>query len=280
MSLLCLVLLAGCSLAGLGYRYADWLIKRRILEVVKLYSPQQDKLEQVLDDYMLWHKSKMLPRYQQTLEKTLQRLESLKEKPVTEMEMYQFLLEIRGLYQESFQPLAKAVTPILVELGAEQVERSKVLINRKLEEIKNKSEEPISEQRDELISMWKDNMEEYLGKVEPDQVELLNTHIPLMMVSGKVRFARGVSRMKVFINIFEDFPLLEGPDLQKNRLMRGQKLEVYFKSWGEEKIYDPWRKEAATFLTKTLKSLDDEQMNSLKKTFKSWRDSVKEMQKP
>ena len=73
-----LLMCSSCTLMGIGYSYADWLIKKRILSVVKLYKPQQKHLEKQLDDYMAWHKVTMLPEYGKELDRVAKRVEALK----------------------------------------------------------------------------------------------------------------------------------------------------------------------------------------------------------
>lgn len=273
------VSLASCSLAGLGYRYADWLIKRRIMEVIKLYSPQQEKLEKILDDYMAWHKKEMLPRYQWTLEKAAARMKESDKNPVTHDEMKAFMETIRELYSDSYKPLSFKVIPVLQELGEAQVERSRTLITRKLDDLKEKASESKEERLTELQEAWRDNLKEYLGKVTPEQEKLILEHTPRLLTSSKAKFARGVSQMKTFISIYEELPIEEKSPEERAKVeeQRALKLKDFFNGWGEGPHYDQWRVEVALFVSKLIKSLDNEQRKNFTEVLEKWAAKVKEM---
>lgn len=272
--------LTGCSLAGLGYRYADWLIKRKIMEVIKLYSPQQDRLEIILDEYMAWHKKEMLPKYREALEFAKNNVAASKEKPVTQQSVVDYMHRIRDLYSLSFIPLSKKVSPVLSELGEEQVERSRYLINKRLDDLKDKATQPKEQRLKELQETWRDNLNEYLGKVTPEQEKLLLLHSPKMLTSGRARFARGVTQMKNFLLVFEDHPIknLKGEERAKTLKQREQRLMDFFNSWGDGSHYNNWRQETSLFISKLAGTLDDEQRAKFLEVLTSWEGKVKEMQ--
>lgn len=271
--------LTGCSLAGLGYRYADWIIKKKIMEIIKLYSPQQERLEAVLDEYMVWHKKKMLPQYQDALEMAANRVGDSEKNPISQEEVYDYIIRIKDLYASSFRPLSYKVAPILSELGEEQLERSRTLITRRLEELKEKASQPKEERLKELQETWRDNLIEYLGKVTPEQEKLILLHTPKMLTSGKARFARGVTQMKDFFSVYEGHSLKGLTEEEKKKVIKQRELRLmdFFNSWGEGNHYEEWRKETSQFISKIALSLDKEQRAKFQEVLRSWEGKVKEM---
>lgn len=264
-----LLMFSSCTLMGIGYRYADWLIKRRILSVVKFYSPQVDRLEESLDDYMIWHKSTMLPRYQATIDGVAKRIETLKNREVSQEEVYQFLLTTRQLYLDSLLPLSVRVTPLLAELGEEQVDRTRTLITRKLDEVKEETKYSLEQVTRELHETWRENLEDWFGELSPEQLELIKESVPV--TTPMVRFARGVQRMKLFMAIFEEIPLSE-------KEKREKALSEFFLSWSELKTYDEWRQQTAKFMSEFLKMISPTQVLKLKKKVQKWQKTIRDMQ--
>ena len=271
--------LLSCSLAGLGYRYGDWIIKKKIMEIIKLYSPQQKRLEAVLDEYMIWHKKEMLPKYKKEIQNASLRIKEIDNKPLKADEVHDFLLKTRELYDLSFMPLGNRVAPILSELGKEQVERTHELINRRLEKLKAKANLPEKERLSELQETWKDNLKEYLGSISPEQEKLILLHSPRILTSSKARFVRGVGQMKSFLAIYEENPLdaIEDKNKMKVYQKREKELKAFLKNWGKGNHYDTWRKETSLLIAKLSKTLDKKQQAAFNETLKSWQGYVQEM---
>jgi hypothetical protein len=280
------LLFTSCSFVGIGYKYADWLIKRRIMEVVKFYSPQQERLEKILDDYMVWHQKVMLPKYLAEVSKSVKRIEtSIKDskKPITSQEIHDFILRARQLYLDSFIPLAHRVSPVLSELGEEQVERSRTLINRKMEEVKEKAELSKEDYRKVMYKKWEDNLEDWFGDVSAKQMAMVDKSLDSMITSPKARFARGGRRMQEFFSIYENHPLdLQLKDKDKAKVKEILKtrellLKAFFDNWSKKRPYDEWRKNISSFMESFLKSLNPEQQKYFLDKVKGWETSLKEL---
>lgn len=304
------LLFTSCSLVGLGYKYADWLIKRRIMEVVKFYSPQQERLEAELDDYMIWHRQKMLPLYKAEVDRVVARLESIKgphNNALKSQEIYDFLMRARKLYFDSFIPLAHRVSPLLSELGPEQVDRSKTLINRKMAELKERAELSKKDYRQQMLKKWHDNLIDWFGELSEQQKAMVEARIitkkdtkvdtksdtkpdknsDSLLSSPVARFARAGRRMQEFFSIFEDHPLVEvnaTPDSKEfkkaNKAVyakRQQLLKDYFSGWGEENAYQAWRKNVSSFMESFFLSLSDKQLEFLINKVKGWQRELEEL---
>ena len=278
------LLFTSCSFVGIGYKYADWLIKRRIMEVVKFYSPQQERLEKILDDYMTWHRKVMLPKYLAEMSKSAQRIEtSIKDpkKPITKKEIHDFILTARQLYLDSFIPLAHRVSPVLSELGEEQVERSRTLINRKMEEIKERAELSKEDFRKDMYKKWEDNLEDWFGPVSEKQLAMVDKSLDSMMISPKARFARAGRRMQEFFSIFENHPLnLQSDDkakIKETLIVREKLLKTFFENWSSKKPYDEWRENISKFMESFLKSLSPAQEKYFLEKVKGWEKTIKDL---
>ncbi len=261
--------LSGCSLPEIGYRYADWLIKKRILKVVKLYGPEQKKLKVILLDYMDWHQKTMLSRYENALVQLKKDVSS----PVEAEVITKHLEKGRTLYYETVLPLSDRVLPLLVTLKEEQIERSKVLLNRKIEERKEELTLAAKELREKKRKQWLDNLEDFLGGVSDEQSALLDKNLNELIYSPRARYAHSVLRVKNFINILE-----ETSDNGQKKSQREEQLKAYFHSWREKDSYKVWRQKAATFLHKIHKTLSKEQKVHLIKKIDYWVKIIRDLQ--
>lgn len=65
--LLCLAVLNGCSATQLAYRNLDWLISRKVNQLVDLNGEQQAWFDNQLDVALQWHCQQEIPRYREAL---------------------------------------------------------------------------------------------------------------------------------------------------------------------------------------------------------------------
>jgi len=252
--------LTGCSLASIGYDYADWLIKKRIMEVVKFYSPQQNKLEAHLDKFMAWHRKEMLPVYAADLKDLKSRLLKSEAKPMKAKEVEDKLLLLRSRYYESFLPLSVSIAPLLAELGDEQVTRTQTLLDRKLQDLRDKRKILKKEIIKQSLQTWTDNFEEWLGTLSKEQRMALEAGIGEIYVSPSIRLARYTTRTTQFLAIFENEKALE----------REKDLKDYFNSWKNEVGYTTWRKKASVLIAKVYSMSDAVQRKTLIRKLDKW----------
>lgn len=242
--------------------------------MVKFYSPQLDRLEAVLDEYMLWHKANMLGRYQREMDQTVARIEKVFQKensqPLSDKEVYQFIVMTRTLYWDSAMPLAEKVAPLLAELGPEQVDRTRTLINRKIDERKETLELKSTEYQKEVEETWADNLEEWFGELTETQRAELKKASPGLMTSPKARFARSVLRMKNFLGIFEEIPL-------KKKDERTAQLKLYFKEWQQTDLYKNWRQNVSVYMANLINGLTENQREHFLKKLKKWQKTLQDL---
>ena len=254
-----LIGLSNCSFPELGYRYADWLIKKRILKVVKFYSADQKKLEQELDAYMLWHQKTMLPRYVSLLEVSATDFSG---KVLRKEQVTATLHQVRNLYYETILPLAVRVTPLLAGLNSRQVERSKVLLTRKIEGKKEKVNWPRERLVEWTQKKWRDNLQDWLGSVTTQQEELLSRHKEELIYPPKVGYAYAVKHVQDFISLLEENPL---------RDQRLALLKAYFEGRQEIDEHRQWRPKVAAFIAELFSLLTPEQKTHLLKKVRYWQ---------
>lgn len=252
--------LTGCSLAGIGYNFADWLLKKRIMEVIKFYSPQQDKLESHLDNFMAWHRKTMLPIYVADLKDLKERLLKSKAKPLKAKDVEEKLFLLRNRYYESFLPLSVRIAPLLAELGDEQVTRTQTLLDRKLQDLRDKRKITKQEIVKESLQTWSDNFEEWIGALSKEQRLTLEAGISEVYIPPSIRLARYTTRTTRFLAIFEN---PKGPQREKA-------LIDYFDSWKGEVGYRSWREKASVLIAKVYGMSDSVQRATLIRKLDQW----------
>jgi hypothetical protein len=204
-------------MVSIGYDFGDWLLKKRILKYVKFYSPQQAKLEVILDDFMAWHKKSELDQYILDVKGVKARFVGAKETPLTKSEIAGYLKQFRSRYFQSFNYLSEKMIPLFILLNSDQIERTKVLLGRKLDEKKDRSKILKSELIKQLERKWLENLEEWFGPLSPKQVHLLHSLIHLS-------FGQGMESAQITLSIsLMKRTVLSAPSLCRNSLRIGKR---------------------------------------------------------
>ena len=252
---------------SVGYDFGDWLLKKRILKYIKFYSPQQENLEVILDDFMAWHKANALNIYAQDVLKLKKRVEKIKQKPIEAKEIAEHLNLFRSRYFESFDKLSTMMIPLLSELKSEQVDRTKVLLGRKLDELKERNKILKSELLRQLESKWIENLEDWFGRLNPEQKKLIARESASAFISPLVVWSRQGQRTNNFTNIFDE------KDIPKRKLG----LKVFFQDWKKDDFYLNWRRDVAGILSTFMKTLTDKQRLHLLKKLDDTESIIKKL---
>ncbi len=252
---LALLTLTSCSWPEIGYRYADWLIKKRIIKVVKFYSPQIKTLEGEIDQYMQWHQKVMIPRY----EEELLRAKKLAQKELTSEVILEQMERSRQLFKETTLPLSKRVSPLLAELIEEQVERTNTLLLRKIDENKDRLEWDRQRLKEETLKKWQDNTIDWLGSLNDKQEEIIAQGIDSVLYSPKAAYARAIEGHKAFMNTFDE--------PQKNREAA---FNRFFESRYKNDDFKKWREEASALISKIMSVATPKQREHLIKKIDYW----------
>lgn len=236
-------------MVSIGYDFGDWLLKKRILKYVKFYSPQQAKLEVILDDFMAWHKKSELDQYILDVKGVKARFVGAKDTPLTKSEIAGYLKQFRSRYFQSFNYLSEKMIPLFILLNSDQIERTKVLLGRKLDEKKDRSKILKSELIKQLERKWLENLEEWFGPLSPKQKELIAKSAPSSFIDPLIVWSRHGKRTNNFINIFDE----------KDSTKRSIALSKFFKDWQEEDFYSSWRDDVSTILVGFFATLNTTQ---------------------
>jgi len=107
--LVTILLVTGCSSTRLAYRYADWAIVWWVEDLVTLTPPQEQQLNDDIENLRQWHCSTELPRYRAWLSRFQNDLASGKPGPAEINNLQSQLLTF-------FPPLIQQITPVAVNL--------------------------------------------------------------------------------------------------------------------------------------------------------------------
>lgn len=190
--------ITSCSTVKIGYSFGDWLIKREILRSVKLYKDQQESLEKVLDEYMIWHKKEMLPKYLSSV--------ALVKKTIINKPLSESLVITQALLLENFfQTLTKLghdIAPVLSTINSIQLDRSRVLLAKAFDKKIKKNK---SYTNQDVASLWRDTSVDWFGELNSKQKLWLKNNINKLYSKkdSQTKLALYGKRQKDFLAIFD-----------------------------------------------------------------------------
>lgn len=253
-----LIIFVGVSLFGLSfvswekvaYNNGDWLIKRKVLEVFKLYKPQQDQLQVALDDYMSWHRSKMLPQYMNLLGDMSSRMREFEARKFAPEEIEPWVMRVRALYIQTFKGLAEKVIPILSTMNEEQVDRTRTLLDRRLDYWRDLK----SVQKEYLLSdlkySWRENFSHAFGELNEDQLKVIENQAAKILIPVDFQLSSEGTLNKGLMEALEVTPELE----------KESALHDYLDQWELDDHFIQWRVAFSKFCAKVLNYLTPEQI--------------------
>ncbi len=251
----------------MAYRHADWLIKRKVLEVFKFYSPQQDILKETLTSYMQWHKKQMLPRYINLLGVIDDRVRKLQldDSKLNPEEVNAILLQLRELYVSTTIQLAQMIVPILLEMNDTQVDRSRTLLDRRLDQWRELKEVNKDILLKDLLYSWQANFEYILGPLNSEQLSIFDKTIFRLFTPPGFQLAyEGDLNQKLL-----DAMVLTQ---EQGRAEGEQALLGFIQYWKRESEHGPWRIELSKLATKILNLSDSKQLEEFRKKIHQWRE--------
>ena len=170
--LLALLFIGGCSSTTFVYNRLDFILPWYLDDYVELDRAQETFLDEQLQPFLAWHRTEELPRYTLIIDDITRRLDA----PLTaqdvaaislEFEQAWFRLEARGL--EWLLALGERLTDdqvrqFLDELWDKQEEYQKKYLERSDQEYHEDSYDSL-----------RDSVQDYLGRLDKPQKELLET---------------------------------------------------------------------------------------------------------
>ncbi|MDH4039801.1 MAG: DUF6279 family lipoprotein [Gammaproteobacteria bacterium] len=166
-SLLCL---AACSGTTFVYNRLDTILPWYVDDYVELSGPQEQQLDHTLQPFLRWHRQQELPRYIELLDD----IDTSLAQPVTAGELAAIYSDV----EVAWLRLEEQSLDWLLELGAtlseEQVQEFLSLLREKQADYE---EEYLSrtelEYREQSYESFADGLEDYLGRLTPQQRERL-----------------------------------------------------------------------------------------------------------
>lgn len=190
---LALLVLGGCSSTTFVYNRLDFLLPWYLDDYVELNTVQDQFLDDQLQPFLAWHRTLELPLYLQILDDIERRLErQLTVDDITaislEFEQAWFRLEDRAL--DWLLALGERLTDeqvreFLAALGERQEEYEKKYLKRSDQEYRRDS-------YDSLV----DNLQDYLGRLDKDQKQVLENASEQLMRSDAIWLRERASWMQ------------------------------------------------------------------------------------
>jgi hypothetical protein len=167
------LLFAACSTVQLGYNHADTLLLHALDRYVTLTGEQEQLVRQRLGPLMDWHRATQLNDYAAFIQRTRARLDG----SVTQAEVVEFsegLNARMAALGERAAPDIAALALTLTPAQVAQIERKLVSDNAKL---RKESDRELKREVDERAKKYVERSEYWLGKLSPQQVQLVRTSL-------------------------------------------------------------------------------------------------------
>jgi hypothetical protein len=171
--LFAVILLAGCS-TKFAYKNADWLVHWFIDDYVDMTREQKRQFDQNFEDWMNWHRDTQLPLYLLHFEELASDINT-QNITIDRMEYHQE--KARGHWLRVREHLTPDLAKLAATLSTAQVdELFKNLEEKNVEdeeERAERAEQSPEKRRDRWVKRNKDNIENWLGKLSPEQERLI-----------------------------------------------------------------------------------------------------------
>ena len=173
MAILLIVGLVGCS-TKMGYYFLDWAIEWKLEEYVTLDSKQQEQFDDTLKQFLHWHRSEELLRYENQLAKLSSALE---QQTLTPDVWAEHVVEAKSHWARVFDYLLPSLLPIISSFSDEQV--AQVIAQLRVEE-KELNEKYLGKDQADLIEMADERInkraKKWLGKLSAEQKNAIHNY--------------------------------------------------------------------------------------------------------
>lgn len=117
---LLLLQLSGCSIIAIGYNYTDAYLRYSINSYATFNDEQKVIIKKEVDEYMLWHRQKMLPEYVRFLRALQATVQS--GAVLTKEDTARFRSGLRSLYVNTVQPTVLPAAKVLSGISPQQMD--------------------------------------------------------------------------------------------------------------------------------------------------------------
>ncbi|MEH6589296.1 MAG: DUF6279 family lipoprotein [Halioglobus sp.] len=178
--LICLLLLNACSSTTFIYNRLDFLLPWYLGGYMDLSRPQKEMLDDLLQPYLYWHRTEELPLYLTVLEQ----VESDLDGPLTLEQVAATSLA----FEEAWLRLEQESLNWMLSLGEDLSDQQMTDFIARLQEQQLEYEEeylPRSDEdyREETYEGLLESFQDFMGKLDPSQVEVLNDTAEAMLRS-------------------------------------------------------------------------------------------------
>jgi len=160
------MLLAGCTVARLGYEMLPWFALWQIERHLSLDSAQRSLAGERLDSLHAWHRQTQMPRYASLIETAVGRLDL----PLAASDLGAWRSQMFGLWQAPAERLAPDLADLALTLRPAQIDRLERRLADSTAELRRKTLGGSAAERLEArIERWQERMEWLLGDLTASQ---------------------------------------------------------------------------------------------------------------
>ncbi len=169
--LLLALLVSACSATQLTYRNLDWLISRKVNQLVDLNGDQQAWFDNQLQNTLRWHCAQELPRYHAILSELGQHLLSPNLHTAT---LEADAERVEALADALLARSAPLTSGLLQRLHDDQIEELRASLAEQLAEQREELlDPPLEEQREQSAERVAKMLKYWLGRLQPEQQALI-----------------------------------------------------------------------------------------------------------
>lgn len=164
--LVAVVMLAGCTVARLGYEMLPWFAMWQLERHLSLDSAQRQLASERLDALHAWHRQTQMPRYAALIESGISRLDA----PLTAADLSGWRAQMFSLWQAPAERIAPDLADLALMLRPAQIDRLERRLADSTAELRRKylggSE---TERLEARAERWQERMEWLLGDITAAQ---------------------------------------------------------------------------------------------------------------
>ncbi|WP_372944111.1 DUF6279 family lipoprotein [Shewanella sp.] len=169
--LLCSLFFVGCS-TKVSYFFLDWAIEWEVEEYVDLNAVQQDKFDEVIEHFLVWHREQELPRYRDQL----QLLSAQAKQNTLTPELWQQQVTMaKAHWYRIFDFVMPELLPIIASFDDDQVQQVLSQLKKEQQEL---VDEYAGKDQDELVKDSNKRIEkqlkEWTGSVSEVQKNIIH----------------------------------------------------------------------------------------------------------
>jgi hypothetical protein len=158
-------LISGCNKIRLGYEYGDWLVMFSIKGSIDPDRAQLEILKQDVEDYFLWNRRAMLPRYADFLQGAVEGLRA-GANPDQYDSAYR---KYRRLYRETLVPVVDKAQNLLLSLSPGQIDAYAKRLKKKNDKLRKDFRAPMEELRERRYRKTLAGIEDWTGRLGSEQ---------------------------------------------------------------------------------------------------------------